>query len=270
MDLLAIISSYFPSLSKSEQKVAQLVLSNPDEVENFAINELASKANVGESTVVRFTRKIGFKGFQDFKLSLVRSQSTQKIPIESKDHDITDLVFSQFTESLTETQAFSKQEEFQLAAEKISKAQRVFLFAVGTSGFIAELAANRFKRLGKTVEYVTDPYLQVINSSMMNEKDLAIAISTSGNTEKVISCIEMAKENSAFVISITNYMNSKVAELGNLSLIASAKEFISDSGSSAAAVSQLFIIDTLCKHLVELDPDKYHKLRDRTNKALLK
>lgn len=69
MDILAIISSYLPSLSKSEQKVAQYILSNSDEVVNLSINELALLAEVGESTIVRFTRKIGFAGFQDFKKS---------------------------------------------------------------------------------------------------------------------------------------------------------------------------------------------------------
>ncbi|ELD7554833.1 MurR/RpiR family transcriptional regulator, partial [Listeria monocytogenes] len=78
MDLLATISSYFPSLSKSEQKVAQLILSNPDEVENLSINDLALMANVGESTIVRFSRKIGLTGFQDLKIALVKYQTSQK------------------------------------------------------------------------------------------------------------------------------------------------------------------------------------------------
>lgn len=69
MDLLAMISSYFPVLSKSEKKVAQLILSNPDEIENLSINEISTMAGVGESTVVRFSRKIGLSGFQDLKLS---------------------------------------------------------------------------------------------------------------------------------------------------------------------------------------------------------
>ena len=67
MDILAIISSYLPTLSKSEKKVAQYILSNSDEVVNLSINELALLSEVGESTIVRFTRKIGFGGFQDFQ-----------------------------------------------------------------------------------------------------------------------------------------------------------------------------------------------------------
>lgn len=67
MDILAIISSYLPTLSKSEKKVAQYILSNSDEVVNLSINELALLSEVGESTIVRFTRKIGFGVFKILK-----------------------------------------------------------------------------------------------------------------------------------------------------------------------------------------------------------
>src|SRR5699024_12184557 len=74
MNVLAIISSYFPSLTKSEQKVAQYVLANPDDIEATSIQELAKKVSVGESTIIRFVRKIGYSGYQEFKLALVKSQ----------------------------------------------------------------------------------------------------------------------------------------------------------------------------------------------------
>ncbi len=75
MDLLPTISSYFPSLSKSEKKVAQLILSSPDEIPKLSINELSLMAGVGESTIIRFSRKIGFSGYQDLKLELAKESS---------------------------------------------------------------------------------------------------------------------------------------------------------------------------------------------------
>ena len=94
MDILPLISSYFPSLSKSEKKVAQYVLSNPDEVIKLQIKELAKLVSVGESTIIRFTRKIGYSGFQEFKIELAKYERTISDILFGLSIDISDIVRS--------------------------------------------------------------------------------------------------------------------------------------------------------------------------------
>lgn len=270
MDLLATISSYFPSLSKSEKKVAQLILSSPDEVENLSINELALMAGVGESTIVRFSRKIGLGGFQDLKIALVKYQTTQKSQIDDEGHEIKDEIYRQFLESLEDTRNTIKQDQIIQAAQMLHDAQHIYLFAVGTSGLVAMQLSNRLKRLGKFVEYVPDGQLQSIYSTLTKPGDLVIAISTSGNTKEVIQNIELAQKNGVAVITITNFINAPITHVGDLSLVASSKLFYSDAGSFAAPLNQLYLLDTLLKTLVEMEPETYHGIRNLTNQALMK
>lgn len=58
--------------------------------------------------------------------------------------------------------------------------------------------------------------------------------------------------------------------MGDVSLVASSKEFLSDAGSFSAEVSQLYLLDTLIKVLVDINPSSYHNIRSLTNKALVK
>ncbi|HIY57529.1 MAG TPA: MurR/RpiR family transcriptional regulator [Candidatus Tetragenococcus pullicola] len=269
MDLLAVISSYLPSLSKSEKKVAQFILSNPDEIEKLSINEISTVVGVGESTIVRFARKIGLGGFQELKLSLARSQALMTEKIAGKENEEEYLVFKQYQESLEETKNFLNADVIQETTKKIHEAKRIFIFAVGKSGLTGMELSDRLKRLGKTVEFVTDGQLQSIYATTMQTGDVAFAISTSGNTEEIIANVKMAKENGCFVISMTNYIGSKVAKISDVCLLASSKEFISDAGSFATTVNQLFLIDVLTQELVNLDPSHYHKLRMKRNQALM-
>lgn len=270
MDLLAVISSYFPSLSKSEKKVAQFVLSNPDEIEKLSINEIATVVGVGESTIVRFSRTIGLSGFQELKLTLARSQALMTDKLATKENDEEHLVLKQYQDSLEETKSFINEEAVQEATQMIHAAKRIFIFAVGNSGLTGMELSNRLKRLGKTVEFVTDGQLQSIYATSMAPADLAFAISTSGNTEEIIRNMEMAHENGCQVIGLTNYIGSRVAETSDVCLLASSKEFISDAGSFASTVNQLFLIDVLAQELVKLAPDHYHALRMKRNQALMK
>lgn len=269
MDLLAMISSYFPALSKSEKKVAQLILSNPDEIENLSINELSAMAGVGESTIVRFARKIGFSGFQDLKLALAKYQAIVIKKDNDKDAGEKEIVYQQYTDSLSETMGFLEADQIQEVAKAMHEANRIYILAVGNSGLVGMNLSNRLKRLGKWVEFVQDGQLQSIYATMTNEHDLAFAISTSGNTDEVIINAEMVKSHGTKLVSITNYRGSKLTGISDWVLIASSKEFISDAGSFAAMINQMFIIDVLANELVKLDPDNYHALRMKRNEALM-
>ncbi|EAE8347317.1 MurR/RpiR family transcriptional regulator [Listeria monocytogenes] len=270
MDLLATISSYFPSLSKSEQKVAQLILSNPDEVENLSINDLALMASVGESTIVRFSRKIGLTGFQDLKIALVKYQTSQKQNITDESNETKDLIYRQFVDGLQDTKGFIEQEKLEQAAKMIHKAEHIYILSVGASAFVAMQLSNRLKRLGKFVEFVPDGHLQSIYVTMVKKTDIVIGISKSGNTKEVIQNIELASQSGAPVVTLSNFINSKISQMGDISLVASSKEFLSDAGSFSAEVSQLYLLDSLIRTLVDISPASYHNVRNLTNKALVK
>lgn len=270
MDLLALISSYFPSLSKSEKKVAQYVLANSDEVVNLSINELSRLADVGESTIVRFTRKVGFSGFQDFKLELARRDTISKNLSNTRENQSKNEIYTHLLESLEETLNFMEKDQLEAAANYLFKARKVFIFAVGTSGITAQYLNSRLSRLGIAVEYNLDGHLQSISATLTSSDDAIIAISTSGNTKEVIQNIELAQSNATPVVTITNFLGSRISKIGDVSLVVSSKEFVSDSGSFDSAINQLFLIDTLIKTLVKCDAQHFRQIRGKTNQALLK
>lgn len=269
MDVLAIISSYFPSLTKSEQKVAQYVLANPDSIEEMAIQELAKKASIGESTIIRFVRKVGYTGYQDFKLALVKSQILGENE-NDKDNN-KNIVHQQYIESINETMHFlsEQEDEVEIIAKRINEAESIYLFAAGNSTTIATDFTNRLVRTGKKAIFYPDSHIQAINASVMKKGDLAIAVSVSGNTEDILLNLEVAKKTGASVVAITNYLNTGIFNLANNTLVCSSKEFSSIYGSFTAKVTQMYAIDLLFHRLVDLDKENIKKLRDQTNSALI-
>src|SRR5690625_444951 len=209
MNVLAEISSYFPSLTKSEQKVAQYVLANPDDIETKSIQELAKTVYVGESTIVRFARKIGYSGYQDFKLAIVKSQlfesNAEPKGKEEKENQIEEIVYYQYADALNETLQFlnEQKEKLNRIAEKINNADGVYLLAAGNSTTVAADLGNRLIRIGKKTMFYPDSHIQAINASVMKENDLVIAISVSGNTEDILKNLEIAQKTDASIAAIT-------------------------------------------------------------------
>ncbi len=271
MNLSAVISSYFPSLTKSEQKVAQYVLANPDEIEYHSISELSSLAKVGESTVVRFCRSVGFTGFQEFKMEFVKSQMG-KIGEKKPDRDIQgskNIILEHLKESLVETNQFISEELIEQAVKMIDQANFVCIIGEGNSVTVAQDLKNRLIRFGIKAGFAGDTHIQAIQTTLLEPDDVVLAISTSGKTKGVIANVRLAKECQAKVIAITNYLNSELANEADVSLVCSAKEFISDAGSFSAKISQLYMVDVLCDQLWSENKEKIHALRVKTNRVLV-
>lgn len=73
MNTLENIQNSMDLLSKSERKVAEVILASPQTAIHSSIATLAKMANVSEPTVNRFCRRLETKGFPDFKLHLAQS-----------------------------------------------------------------------------------------------------------------------------------------------------------------------------------------------------
>lgn len=58
---LLLITSIYNSLTKAEKKVAEAVLSDPEFSVYATVTDLSEKAKVGETSVIRFCRKLGFR-----------------------------------------------------------------------------------------------------------------------------------------------------------------------------------------------------------------
>ena len=67
---LVRIEELFSQLKPSERKVAAYILEHPEEIISYSVQKLAALANVSEATIVRFSRTMQCKGFQELKLRI--------------------------------------------------------------------------------------------------------------------------------------------------------------------------------------------------------
>ena len=58
------------NLKPSEKKIANYILKHPEEISDLPIAELAQKCGTSDASVVRFSRSLGYKGYQDLKIKI--------------------------------------------------------------------------------------------------------------------------------------------------------------------------------------------------------
>ncbi|MCK7479906.1 MAG: MurR/RpiR family transcriptional regulator [Candidatus Moduliflexus flocculans] len=67
---LFTIHERLPSMSEKERKVADFILASPQDAVHPSIEALAERIGVSESTLFRFVRKLGYDGYQQFRIAL--------------------------------------------------------------------------------------------------------------------------------------------------------------------------------------------------------
>jgi len=265
-NLTMLMEQYKNKFTKSEQKLYNYIHENFEQIIYQSLTEIANACNVGEATVLRFCRKLGYKGYQEFKLALARELSTR----EKNGHDETyiDKVKNNMIQAVDDTYKLVDDDLLQEAITKIYNAKEVVVYGVSSSGIAGLDMQNRLMRIGINIETITDSHNQVIRSNSANSETVIIAISLTGSTKDIIDAVKTGKNNDATVIAITNYMESPLTSYADIVLLTSAKENPLDSGSLVSKVSQLFVIDLLCTGITMKNYKKAKQTKERVAQTI--
>lgn len=274
MKYIAIIKSCYPSLSKAEKKIADYILQEKGKIIYQTLLEMSKNINVGEATIIRFVRKIGFSGFQDLKLEIAKENNVDNEKLDNKgENNNYESYIEGNAERIVKTIANTKStlvgDNLNLAIKMITEANRVFFYGVGSSGFTANEAQVRFMRMGVVGNSVIDPHFQSMYSSISNNTDVIIVFSISGYTKDIIEAVKIAKRENTKVIAITSYILSPVAQLADCVLLTAAKENPLEGGSFTGKISQLYIIDLLCSGYLMQNKKSALLQKQKTAKAVV-
>lgn len=254
--------------TKSEQKLYKYITGSFEQIVYQSLTEIAIACQVGEATVLRFCRKLGFKGYQDFKLSLARELSIR----EKRSHDETyiEKVRNNMMQTIEDTYKLVDDRQLKEAIDTINEAKSVVIYGVSSSGIAGLDMQNRLMRIGVNIEAITDTHNQVIRSNSVNSQTVIIAISLTGSTKDIIDAVKVGKDNGAKVITITNYAESPLTQYADIILLTSAKENPLDSGSLVSKVSQLFVIDLLCTGITMANYEKAKQTKEQIAQTIAK
>lgn len=279
--LIPMITSLDYEFTKSEKKVAKVVLENSQSVIYNSITDLAEIANVGEATIIRFCRKLGFKGYQGFKMALAQEitmnkQSTTDLAINApiKEDDSLETIAKKFyrvsDKALKETLSLLDYRAMEQIAEMISEANRVYFFGVGYSGTTAMEAKYKFMRLGLVCDAYTDNHFMAMAASILNQNDVVIGISHSGSAIETVKGLEIARKVGAKTICITHHAKSPITKHADVTLLNGSKEGPLQVGGVGTKIAQLFVIDLIYTQLVRINQEKAITNTQKTREAVEK
>ncbi len=248
--MLAKINSARDSLRKSEQKVADVVIADPDGSVQSSIQAIATRASVSEPTVIRFCRALGCVGFQQFKLKLAQDLASrgtffyQDVTANDSCKELANKLLDGAVASLVQIRNQLNEKALEQAIELYEACDRVEFYGSGGSAVVAEDAQLKFFRLGKPAIAYSDPHIQHAAAALLDRRALVIAISHSGRSSDILTTVEIARKARAKVIAVTA-TGSPLTKISDVALTVDVMEDSDIFSPVKSRLGQMVVLDIL-------------------------
>ncbi len=275
-DAFEKISNAYYHLTSAEKKVADYVIIHQRGTQYMSISELAESCGVAEATVSRFARRLGYKGFNAFKLAVANATAGRssgnplsgEIAPEDSVADMCQKLYAANVDAMEQTLNLVRPEALRAAGDLITGAEKVLCMGQGGSMVIAQEAAHLFSTAFGNCFPVCDSHTQTMLTAQLGERDVILYFSYSGATRDMLEIARLARERRTKIILVTRFPKSPGAALADVILQCGTNESPIQMGSVAARIAMIFVLDMLFSEVCRRDLDACQTRRRQVADAL--
>lgn len=251
------IFSLQSSFTVSENDIAQFVMKNPEFVITSTITSLAKKIDTSEASINRFCKKIGYKGFNNFKVALAQSnfQKEQADQLLVSDNNVIETMSGEYRSMVLNASAMLGMDAIEHTVSLLKGAEVIHIIALYTTSFVAQEFSFKLRQLGLNVRVYTEMLEIQLSMQSIDSKSLVFFIVPSVASRDVISFIAMAKENDAKVALLSGNDSTKVNDSVDEKLIIPDRMLSNNPLLFSNSVMYLFAIDILVADLINSDKE---------------
>lgn len=267
MSILKILDAKIESMTQADRQIARFILDHPEEMLAMSSAALAKATGRSQSSVVKFSQKLGYEGYQQLKLDVNKAKAQEFHAPAGVIHGTIDASDSYMTIlqkligskllSMRETSAVNTEATIDSALDALMSARRIQLAGVGASSLVARDFSYKLLKLGRTVLVESDSHIQISNASALNDQDLIIALSHSGRSVETLRIAELAKKRGATLLSVTGLHPNPLLDIADISLFTVADEERVRSSAITSRDAQLMLTDMLFILLLRRQADAY-------------
>ena len=219
------------SLNGAQRRLGHYLQNDRSAVLLSNVNELAEAVGVSKSTVVRFAKTLGYKGFPEFKREMQREMRHKLRAADRMEQTFTEIgddknivakLIKRDVQLLQETLRAVSLPDFHKSVEIIWRARKVYIIGLNASMALAYLLHFRLVRVKKDVHWIflTGGTSLVEQLAFMDRRDVLIAIDFLRVPREVQTALQHARKIGVPVLGITDFPNTPIARAASVCLYA--------------------------------------------------
>ena len=263
--------------SNTEQAIANYILKNYREFANLSTRQLAKETFTSSATIVRFAQKLGFEGYSDFKTKFLAAVMEQWADppnkfITDKDsiNDIVEKVAGIEISALKETREKININSFIRAANYLSQAEYIDIYAMNMNLNLAKMAAESFIVAGKYCSVPTSIAMQYLQAYKVPKNHVALFISRTGENNFLVNVAKLLNEQQVPIFLITTSAKSTLGKLSKVVFETATTDKIEELGPRVFLSGAKYVIDVLFALLMARTDYQEAKRKDEWLKDYLR
>lgn len=213
-----------PALQPSERRVAEAIASDVDSSIECTAQELADLVGVGRATVIRTSQSLGYSGYPQLRVALVREMALAA-PYTTGDAGNDTMLgtvrgaIDHFSARLSRTLSALTEESLEQFVSTLDDSRRVLVVANGLSTPLGLDLTLRLLSVGRPAEFLPDTLSQQVAATQLGFGSACLIVSGSGANRASLEVMAAAAESGATVLAITSFPHSAAARGADFSLI---------------------------------------------------
>ena len=227
------IRSKRDQMSANERRIADFILDNAHLLRDYSSQQLASALRISQSSVVKFSQKLGFKGYPDLKYSVSEAlardgggaQARRAAPPAGEaQHEFAQELWHSKTHAEEETRLINSRDSIESVAAAVDSAARVFCAGLGEDGIAAHAFATKLASLGILSVYQADPVLMQMSIAGAEANDVLLVFCEQGGHAGMSRLAAQFRERRGKVVSLTRNTANPLRAQVHIALLVSAHD----------------------------------------------
>jgi DNA-binding MurR/RpiR family transcriptional regulator len=233
MSPLVKIRSERDSMSAIERRIADFILDNTQLLRDYSSQQLANAVGISQSSVVKFSQKLGFKGYPDLKYSVGEAvaradNGSSPVPATASDDDDpgqrAGTLWRHKSQAEEATRLINPSETIEAVATAIDHADKVFIIGLGRDDIHSRAAALRLSMLGILTLHNFDTAHMIASISAASPDDVLLMFSEHGTQPTLCEISRYFRESGGKVITVTRHNSNPLRAHADISLLVSAHD----------------------------------------------
>lgn len=252
MSCIYKIKENMQDFTETEKKLGVYIIENKDKVINFSSQKLAEEVGTSAAAVVRFSKRLGYKGFTHLKVEIAKDTNIEDEDSLEKfvtEHDSIETMIRKAHygnhRTFDNTYKLLQANILEESIAALNAARRIYLVGIGGSYLVVQDLSSKLVRIDKQAVFFDDFHLLVSSLSHITKEDVLVAFSYSGETKEVNVAQRMAKEKGVTTIAVTQAGRNELAKHSDLVISIPKEESELRLGSISSRFSMLVVSDLL-------------------------
>lgn len=245
------------NMSETEKQIAAYVLAAGRELERYSTRALAEASYTSPASIVRLCKKLGFSGFEEFKKNFLQELDYLDSPSGAVDFNFpfgkedspmhaANNIAQLYIETIQDTMSLLEASELRKAVTLFQCRPRIHIYSAGTAINQAESFREKMLKIGRLVTTSNNLNYQLYEVGCLSGQDVAIIISYSGETTRMLQVAQECQRRRVPVIALTSFGENSLTRYASCKLTLSTKENIYQNvGDYSSHLSVNLLLDIL-------------------------